>query len=283
MSRAARLRYLRRLAHARAVHRQSRIQNELSEAWSAAQAAPSYQTTNGAAGGPLTTETEPRGNAAATPSPVTGSSPAASDLTLTEEELALNPLVLAFEESLLARGYSADHQGFIVESMNGGVLAEHNADVPFNPASVVKIATSLVAIARLGADYRFRTVLYTDGTVDPSTQTLNGSLYVVGSGDPAFCYENAMLLADHLNRNGIHEVKGNLIVQGQFYFNFSTSREDSAKNFRNALSPETWTAEMKKAYPRFLSMRSAENAYGGRPAPHCGRPQLGPAITENSR
>jgi serine-type D-Ala-D-Ala carboxypeptidase/endopeptidase (penicillin-binding protein 4) len=176
-----------------------------------------------------------------------------------DEEPPLNPLVTAYTDSLAARGFGADNQGFIVTTLKGEVLAEHNADRLFNPASVTKIATSLTAISRLGPDFKFRTSLYTDGAVDPATGILHGSLFVIGSGDPVFFYENAIMIADKLNRAGIREVEGNLVVLGQFYFNFSTSREASAKTFRSTLSSDTWNAAAKAAYPRFLAMRAAES------------------------
>jgi len=172
----------------------------------------------------------------------------------------MNPLVAAYTESLEARGISPEYQGFIVATMNGEVLAEHNADRLFNPASVTKVATTLTAISRLGPDFRFKTSLYTDGTLDPSSGVLHGSLYVVGSGDPAFFAENAMLIADKLNRSGIREVDGNLYVLGQFYFNFSAARDASAKAFRAVLSGES--GAVKGAFPRFLSMRAAEERMG---------------------
>lgn len=178
------------------------------------------------------------------------------------EPLPVNPLVAAYMDSLAARGFAADNQGFIVTTLKGEVLAEHNADKLFNPASVTKIATSLTAISRLGPDFKFRTSLYTDGALDQSTGILRGSLYVIGSGDPAFFYENAMMIADKLNRAGIREVEGDLIVLGHFYFNFSTSLENSAKALRSVMTSDSWNAGAKSAYPRFLAMRNAEEANG---------------------
>jgi serine-type D-Ala-D-Ala carboxypeptidase/endopeptidase (penicillin-binding protein 4) len=177
----------------------------------------------------------------------------------TTDSAPANPLVAAYAESLAAYGYDAGNQGFIVTTLKGDVLAEHNADRLFNPASVTKIATSLTAISRLGPDFSFRTSLYTDGKLDPSTGILHGSLYVIGSGDPAFFFENAMMIADKLNRSGIREIDGNLVVLGQFYFNFSASREASAKAFRSVLTPETWNAAARASYPRFLAIRAAED------------------------
>ncbi|HYV04472.1 MAG TPA: D-alanyl-D-alanine carboxypeptidase [Blastocatellia bacterium] len=198
-----------------------------------------------------------------------------------DEAPPLNPLVAAYADSLALRGFNPENQGFIVATLKGEVLGEHNADRLFNPASVTKIATSLTAISRLGPDFRFRTALYTDGTLDPSTGVLHGSLYVIGSGDPAFFNENALMVVDKLNRVGIREVDGNLVVLGRFYFNFSAAPDASAKSLRAALSPETWSAAVKSAYPRFLSMRAAEErnstgqaAYAGGSGASTGLPSL---------
>jgi D-alanyl-D-alanine carboxypeptidase len=177
--------------------------------------------------------------------------------------IVVNPMVSAFAESLAERGFHASDQGFIVEDMDGRVLAENNADQPFNPASVTKVATSLVAISKLGSDYRFRTNFYTDGVLDPATGILHGSLYVMGAGDPAFVTENALLIADQLNQHGIHIVEGNLVVEGQFYFNFSASREASAKAFRAALTPDPTNFQQSSAYLRFLSMKAVGNGESG--------------------
>ncbi|HSE35824.1 MAG TPA: D-alanyl-D-alanine carboxypeptidase, partial [Blastocatellia bacterium] len=200
----------------------------------------------------------------------------------------LNPLVAAYTDSLATFGFSADNQGFIVTTLKGEVLAEHNADRLYNPASVTKIATSLTAISRLGPDFKFRTSLYTDGTLDPATGILHGSLYIFGSGDPGFFSENAMMIADKLNRSGIREVDGNLVVLGQFYFNFSTSREASAKAFRAVLTPETWSPQAKSSYTRFLAIRAAEDRMSESriPAPPLTKPPSlkisGQTITDSS-
>jgi hypothetical protein len=252
-----------RVARSAPTYHRSGIHNFLTESWVTAQSRPAAQHD-----APLNPPGGPSEGAAPSLAPAASSSPVTVDPAFTPTDVQagpvgdvvpLNPLVEAYSSSLAARGFDAENQGFIIETLDGQVLAEHNADRPFNPASVVKVATSLVAISRLGPDFRFRTSLYTDGTVDASTGTLNGSLYVIGSGDPAFFYENALLIADQLNRNGIRAVNGNLVVLGPFYFNLSASREASAKAFRNTLTPETWDRGVKSAYPRFLSMRPAES------------------------
>jgi D-alanyl-D-alanine carboxypeptidase/D-alanyl-D-alanine-endopeptidase (penicillin-binding protein 4) len=49
------------------------------------------------------------------------------------------------------------------------------------------------------------------------------------------------------------------VVLGQFFFYFSTSREASAKAFRAVLTPDTWNAQAKTSYPRFLAIRASED------------------------
>ena len=56
------------------------------------------------------------------------------------------------------------------------VLAEHDAQDRFIPASNMKMITSGAALAVLGPDYKFQTKLVREG----------GTLYVIGGGDPGF-------------------------------------------------------------------------------------------------
>ena len=65
----------------------------------------------------------------------------------------------------------------------GETVAEHNAAVSLIPASTMKLVTSAVAFELLGADYRFRTKLKTDGTIDENG-VLHGNLIIFGGGDP---------------------------------------------------------------------------------------------------
>jgi len=261
--RNGRYRWVKRYVRGTPQYTRTAIQSFLTESWTNAQAEaartePPGPSSEAGAGQPTSVaSTAASENASAAPPP------GAEISVPADGTAAMNPLVYAYTESLSLRGFDPDAQGFIVQTLNGEVLAEHNADESFNPASVVKVATSLVAVSKLGPNFRFRTSLYTDGTLDPSTGTLNGSLYVIGSGDPAFFFENALLIADKLNRSGIRVVNGNLVVLGQFYFNLSASREAAAASFRKTLTPETWTPGVKSAYTQFLAMREAEERNNG--------------------
>jgi D-alanyl-D-alanine carboxypeptidase/D-alanyl-D-alanine-endopeptidase (penicillin-binding protein 4) len=82
----------------------------------------------------------------------------------------------------------------------------------------MKLATSLVALARLGPDYRYRTNLLADGLIDPATRTLEGDLVVEGASDPMFSLYDAQDVASQISRLGVSRVRGALRIAGPFYY-----------------------------------------------------------------
>ncbi|KAF0249316.1 MAG: D-alanyl-D-alanine carboxypeptidase/D-alanyl-D-alanine-endopeptidase, partial [bacterium] len=56
--------------------------------------------------------------------------------------------------------------GILFQTLKGDILLEQNSQQYFNPASVMKIATSFIALEQLGYDYRFNTNIYTNGKID---------------------------------------------------------------------------------------------------------------------
>lgn len=125
-------------------------------------------------------------------------------------------------------------QGVLVETLNGTVVASQSAAQQFNPASAVKLATALVALRTLGPQHRFATGVWIDGNLDKETGVLSGNLYVSGS-DPSFHYEHAVLLARELNRLGIKQVTGDLIISPGFTMNFSSSARRSGEQLSDTL------------------------------------------------
>ena len=141
-------------------------------------------------------------------------------------------------------GYS----GVLVESMEGSVVLETNADLAFNPASNVKVATAYAVLKTFGPDFRFMTNVYTDGAIDRSTATLNGNIYISGR-DPVFGFEHGVAIANELNRLGILNVHGDLIVTDNFAMNYSGSAQRSGESLfadldsskRSAAATRVWT------------------------------------------
>ena len=70
----------------------------------------------------------------------------------------------------------------IVDPARGETLYTRNADKLFMPASNQKIITGAVALAQLGADYRWTTTLLARGPVRDGV--LDGDLVMRGDGDP---------------------------------------------------------------------------------------------------
>jgi len=134
--------------------------------------------------------------------------------------------------------------GLLVETSDGQVVKEYGADEQFNPASTLKLATALDALHTFGPRYRFSTVVWTTGTLDPQTGTITGDLIISGR-DPSFHYEHAVMVARELNRLGIRTVTGDLIVAPMFTMNYSWSARASGNNFYDTLDatrrPETAT------------------------------------------
>ncbi len=146
----------------------------------------------------------------------------------------------ALERSLTKlqrRRYSRDNQGILVESLDGSkVLAESNADVTFNPASVMKLATSFAALAHFGPDYRFQTSVYGDSELDTKKKSLLGSLYVGSDGNPVFGIKEAAALSRSLVRRGLRRVEGDLVVIGPLSLDDRYRGLKSADQLRRALT-----------------------------------------------
>ena len=132
-------------------------------------------------------------------------------------------------------------QGVLAETVEGNTVAAQSVDGRFNPASSIKLATTLVALQNLGPDYRFLTSVWAAGTIDRTTGTLTGDLIISGR-DPSFHYEHAVMLARQLNALGIRTVNGNLIVAPGFAMNFDGSAKHSGEEIR-----ETFDAARRSA------------------------------------
>ncbi len=120
----------------------------------------------------------------------------------------------------------AGTRGILVETIAKQTVMEQAADLNFNPASGVKLATALAALRSFGPSYRYSTVVWTNGSIDKSNGTITGDLIISGR-DPSFHYEHAVMLAQELNRLGIRTVSGDLIVAPRFTMDFDGSAQRS--------------------------------------------------------
>lgn len=91
----------------------------------------------------------------------------------------------------------------------------HQANIPLNPASSMKIVTSYAALGILGPAYRWKTEVYSDGKL--INGVLYGDLYLKGYGDPHFTQADLWQLLHQLRQQGLKEIKGDVVVD-QSYF-----------------------------------------------------------------
>ena len=138
-------------------------------------------------------------------------------------------------------------RGVLVETVDKQMVLEQSADETFNPASCVKLATALAALRSFGANYRYSTAVWTDGTFDKTTGTITGDLIISGR-DPTFHWEHAVMLAQELNRLGIRTVTGNLIVAPRFTMDFDGSAERSGNYLYDTLDSSRRSAFATRAW-----------------------------------
>ncbi len=137
---------------------------------------------------------------------------------------------------LALKGFNLDTQGLLIESLDGRtVYADLNSSVGFNPASVIKVATSFAAIAKLGPDYHFETTFYTDGDINKKTRTLTGNLVLQSSGDPLLTPIDVARLVRDVVHAGIARVTGNLVVTGPLTYGLYESTERATVAVARAL------------------------------------------------
>lgn len=146
-------------------------------------------------------------------------------------------------------------RGILVETLEGDVVMSEGLDEAYNPASGTKVATALAALRTFGNNYRFTTTFLTKGTIDKATGTLNGDLYMTGR-DPSFNLQNAVFVANELNRMGIRTVTGNLVVPSRFTVNFDESPLYSGAEFYDTMDCTRRSANAKEAWNVYRSVKN---------------------------
>lgn len=94
-------------------------------------------------------------------------------------------------------------------------LRAHRADQALNPASVMKLLTSAVALDQLGPAYTWPTRVWAVGDIRQGT--LYGDLIIQGEGDPTLTLERLWLLQREIKAKGIDAIQGNLILDARHF------------------------------------------------------------------
>ena len=104
--------------------------------------------------------------------------------------------------------FSRGRWGILIQTLSRArTLYSRDAQKYFVPASNLKLLTTAAALQQLGSQFRIRTSVYDIG---------DGSLGVVGRGDPSFTDAQLRELAQQLSRRGIRQV--NQLIAEDNYF-----------------------------------------------------------------
>jgi D-alanyl-D-alanine carboxypeptidase/D-alanyl-D-alanine-endopeptidase (penicillin-binding protein 4) len=104
---------------------------------------------------------------------------------------------------------------YVSDLDSGEIVLGWNDDVSRNPASTMKLITTLVALDVLGPSYRWQTDVYALGDVIDGR--LDGDLLLKGHGDPYLVTERVWQMLRSVNQAGIREISGDLLLDDSFF------------------------------------------------------------------
>ena len=103
----------------------------------------------------------------------------------------------------------------VVPVDRGPPAVSHNAEVPMNPASVMKLVTSYAALDLLGPAYTFKTEFLVTG--DLTAGVLEGDLHIRGGGDPKLTADRLWMALHDLRARGLREIRGDIVIDRSFF------------------------------------------------------------------
>ncbi|MEW9671490.1 D-alanyl-D-alanine carboxypeptidase/D-alanyl-D-alanine-endopeptidase [Ammoniphilus sp. 3BR4] len=126
----------------------------------------------------------------------------------------LERLVNGLEQKESSKGIRA---GIAVYNLTSEkYLYTYQHEMPFVPASNMKVWVSAAALDQLGGNYRFKTEMYVDGRIDKNG-VLKGDVVLKGYGDPSLTVEDLQKLVDHLSEKGVKSIQGNLVMDETYF------------------------------------------------------------------
>ena len=101
------------------------------------------------------------------------------------------------------------------DMQTGKSILSLNNNVPRNPASVIKILTTLSALEMLGPNYQWETRYFADGKIRDGV--LEGNLVIQGSGDPFLTVDRFWHQILTIRQLGIHSITGDLVLDNSLF------------------------------------------------------------------
>jgi D-alanyl-D-alanine carboxypeptidase/D-alanyl-D-alanine-endopeptidase (penicillin-binding protein 4) len=117
-------------------------------------------------------------------------------------------------QSLRTTGIAEDAVSALVLRDDQTVLS-HLADRPMQPASTMKLVSTLIGLETLGPVFRSRTELRTTGALEG--ETLKGDLILRGGADADLSGEALENMLRSLRYQGIRKIQGHLVIDRQLF------------------------------------------------------------------
>ncbi len=122
----------------------------------------------------------------------------------------------------------ASSYGFYVQEVGGGAtVLDINAGTALNPASTMKVLTTLAALEQLGPNFTWNTKVYALGPVNDGI--LQGDLLIKGGGDPYLLEDQVRNMLKAVQRAGIIRITGDLLLDTS-YFDAGTGQDNLIDN-----------------------------------------------------
>lgn len=144
-------------------------------------------------------------------------------------------------ERLRDAAIPADALGVVVRRLSDGAMVlAHESERPMQPASTLKLVTSLAALETLGPTYRGSAELRATGRVENGV--LHGELVLKGLGDVDFDWRALERMLHLARMQGIQEVRGDLVLDLGFFqparADVGVAPFDEAPEFRYNVIPD---------------------------------------------
>ena len=114
-------------------------------------------------------------------------------------------------------------QGIMVQDLKSGTpVYARNENDNLLPASTLKVLTAVAAYHALGADFRFKTRLFSQHKASRK-RNYHGDLHLQFNGDPSLTHDELANLLDPLRRNGVREIHGTIWLDNSAYNGYPRS------------------------------------------------------------
>ena len=137
-------------------------------------------------------------------------------LTVGNALAADNTLPVSVQNALNVRNVPHDTLSVsVIDVSTGKPVLQWQSEQARNPASTIKLVTTLVALDVLGPTYRWHTDVFARGTIEDGR--LDGDLLIKGYGDPFLVTERVWQMVQQIRHAGIREIGGDLLLDDSWF------------------------------------------------------------------